>query len=106
MRWVRSVCASVSHPHIFSADHVRRSKPAPALFLHAASSMGADPRECVVIKDSLAGVTAARAAGMTVLGFHGASCCPPGHGERLKQAGAEQIFIRMLDLPALIDVLD
>lgn len=93
-------------PHIYSADHVRRSKPEPDLFLHAASSMGVAPEACLVIEDSPAGVTAGRAAGMRVLGFHGGAHCLPGHGGRLKRAGAEQIFARMLDLPALIDVLD
>jgi len=92
-------------PHIYSADHVERSKPAPDLFLHAASNMGAVPDRCLVIEDSPAGVAAGRAAGMTVLGFHGGAHCPPGHGDRLKQAGTHRNFDRMLDLPALIGVL-
>ena len=62
-------------PHIFSATQVKRGKPAPDLFLFAASEMGAAPGRCLVIEDSVAGVTAAVAAGMTVLGFHGGSHC-------------------------------
>lgn len=92
-------------PHIFSADHVKHSKPAPDLFLHAATSMGFMPDRCLVIEDSPAGVAAGLAAGMTVLGFHGGAHCPPGHGNRLKQAGAHGNFDRMSDLPALIEVL-
>ncbi len=58
---------------LFSATMVERGKPAPDLFLHAASSMGVDPRKCVVIEDSAAGITAARSAGMQVLAFVGGS---------------------------------
>jgi HAD superfamily hydrolase (TIGR01509 family) len=56
---------------IFSAAEVANGKPAPDLFLHAASRMGASPSECVVIEDSRYGVEAARAAGMDVFGFAG-----------------------------------
>lgn len=57
--------------HIFSAAEVVNGKPAPDLFLHAASRMGFAPAECVVVEDSRYGVQAARAAGMDVLGFAG-----------------------------------
>ncbi len=69
-------------PHIFSATQVKRGKPAPDLFLFAAAQMGVEPERCVVIEDSVAGVTGARAAGMTVLGFHGGSHCTPGPNAR------------------------
>ena len=48
---------------IFSVDDVRRGKPAPDLFLHAASRMGAAPEQCAVVEDSPYGLQAARAAG-------------------------------------------
>ncbi|MGG7516598.1 HAD family hydrolase [Allorhizobium undicola] len=60
-------------PHICSATMVRNGKPAPDLFLHAAAKMGADPARCTVVEDSPAGIMAARAAGMRVLAFCGAS---------------------------------
>jgi HAD superfamily hydrolase (TIGR01509 family) len=56
---------------IFSAEDVGAGKPAPDLFLHAASEMGANPAGCVVIEDSRPGVEAARAAGMRALAFAG-----------------------------------
>src|SRR5581483_3552468 len=56
---------------IFSAEDVGAGKPAPDLFLHAASEMGANPAACVVIEDSRPGVEAARAAGMRALAFAG-----------------------------------
>jgi HAD superfamily hydrolase (TIGR01509 family) len=89
-------------PHIFSATQVPRGKPAPDLFLFAAQQMGADARDCLVIEDSVHGVTAAVAAGMRVLGFTGGSHCRPGHADRLLAAGASAIFQRMRDLPPLL----
>jgi HAD superfamily hydrolase (TIGR01509 family) len=89
-------------PHIFSAVQVKRGKPAPDLFLFAAERMQASPHRCVVIEDSVPGVTGARAAGMTVLGFHGGSHCLAGHADKLRAAGATSIFDDMRQLPALI----
>jgi HAD superfamily hydrolase (TIGR01509 family) len=89
-------------PHIFSAVQVRNGKPAPDLFQFAAERMQAAPARCLVIEDSLAGITAARAAGMTVLGFHGGSHCRPGHGDTLRTAGAVLTFDDMRELPGLI----
>lgn len=80
---------------IFSVDDVGRGKPHPDLFLHAASVLGADARACVVIEDSPAGIEAAHAAGMTVLGF--AALTP---AERL--AGADAVFADMSELPDLL----
>ena len=60
-------------PNVFSAAEVAHGKPSPDLFLFAARAMGAAPKDCLVIEDSVAGVAAARAAGMTVFGFVGAS---------------------------------
>ena len=56
---------------IFSATEVAHGKPAPDLFLHAADRMGATPAGCVVIEDSVYGVRAGVAAGMTVYGYAG-----------------------------------
>jgi HAD superfamily hydrolase (TIGR01509 family) len=89
-------------PHIFSASQVKRGKPAPDLFLFAAERMQARPERCVVIEDSIPGVTGAVAAGMTVLGFYGGSHCRPGHADTLRAAGAGLIFDDMRQLPGLI----
>jgi HAD superfamily hydrolase (TIGR01509 family) len=80
---------------IFSAEEVTRGKPDPDLFLHAASSVGADPALCAVVEDSQLGVQAAHAAGMTVFGY--AAMTP---AERL--AGADVIFTAMGELPDLL----
>ena len=75
-------------PHVYSAEQVARGKPAPDLFLFAAEKLGIAAEYCLVIEDSIAGVHAARAAGMIPLGFTGTSPEPEVHGERLKQVGA------------------
>jgi HAD superfamily hydrolase (TIGR01509 family) len=89
-------------PHIFSASQVKRGKPAPDLFLFAAEQMGVAPARCLVIEDSVPGVTGAVAADMTVLGFHGGSHCRPGYSETLRAAGAVVTFDDMRQLPGLI----
>ncbi len=57
----------------FTASEVARGKPAPDLFLLAASRMGTSPARCLVIEDSLNGVRAGLAAGMEVWRFTGGS---------------------------------
>lgn len=54
---------------IFSASQVKSPKPAPDLFLLAASTLGFAPSQSVVVEDSTRGVKAALAAGMRVLGY-------------------------------------
>ena len=52
-----------------SGSEVPRHKPHPDIYLHTAQLLGVKPEECVVIEDSLAGVAAARAAGMRVIRY-------------------------------------
>ena len=87
---------------IFSVDDVANGKPAPDLFLHAAARMGVAPARALAIEDSVTGVTAARAAGMTVFGFAGGGHCGPRHDERLRAAGAALVFTDMAELPGLV----
>ncbi|MBA5778055.1 HAD family hydrolase [Stappia sp. F7233] len=90
-------------PHIYSASMVENGKPAPDLFLLAARSMGADPRDCLVIEDSPAGIEAAQRAGMSVFAFTGGSHAgPSGLGATVSTLGPDRIFSDMRDLPRLI----
>jgi beta-phosphoglucomutase-like phosphatase (HAD superfamily) len=83
---------------MFSAEMVRRGKPAPDLFLHATARMRADPRKALVVEDSVSGIEAAKAAGMTVWGFVGGSHYARRDGAALlKAAGADRVFDRMAD---------
>ena len=81
---------------IFSATEVAHGKPAPDLFLHAASSMGFDPARTTVVEDTVPGVQAGRAAGMRVLGYARFTTA-----EDLEAAGAEP-FDDMARLPELL----
>lgn len=91
-------------PYIFSASMVENGKPAPDLFLHAAGKMGHLPENCVVIEDSIAGVTAGKAAGMTVIGFTGGSHVLPGLGARLKETGADAVLADMAEVAKILGV--
>ena len=50
---------------------MENGKPAPDIFLYAAEKMGVGPDRCAVVEDSVSGVTAGLAAGMTVFAFAG-----------------------------------
>lgn len=82
---------------MFSADDVKRGKPAPDVFLYAAHSLAVSPTRCAVIEDSSLGVEAANAAGMTSFGF-----APTGQGRELRHATGG-VFTSMRELPELLD---
>jgi HAD superfamily hydrolase (TIGR01509 family) len=81
----------------FSASEVRHGKPAPDLLLLAAATMGTAPARCAVVDDTVVGVRAGVAAGMTVFGYAASSA----HVPALTAAGAIA-FGRMSELPALL----
>ena len=74
---------------------VERQKPAPDLFLHAASLLELSPSECVVVEDAAAGIEAARAGGFLSIGV--------GPRERLREA---DLVLPNLDGIHLQDLLD
>jgi len=89
--------------NVFSSAQVARGKPFPDLFLFAAEQMGTAPASCLVIEDSVPGVTAAVAAGMRVVGFTGGGHW--GHdreGTDLLRAGASTVFSDYLNLSKVI----
>ena len=87
---------------LFSATMVARGKPAPDLFLYAAERLATAPDRCLVIEDSPAGIDAARAAGMTAIGFCGGSHCGPEHRARLQEHGAALVVDDMHELVTAI----
>ncbi len=116
----RCVASNSSHRHIqfvltltgllpqfegklYSAYDVDRPKPFPDVYLHAAEKMGMHPEHCLVIEDSITGVQAGYAAGMTVFGY-----APPDreqtilHRDALLAAGAQRVFEKMSQLPGLL----
>ena len=86
--------------HIFSGHEMPRSKPAPDVYLAAARHLNAPPQRCLVIEDSVAGITAGVAAGATVWAY----CPETAHqtAQALRQAGAQALFAHMGDLPGLL----
>lgn len=73
-----------------SGREVARGKPAPDLFLAAAEALGIAPAACFVAEDAVAGVRAARAAGMEALGV-----ARFGESASLEAAGAEVVVISL-----------
>lgn len=88
-------------PHVFSGHDLPRTKPWPDVYLAAAASLDVAPERCLVIEDSVPGLTAGVRAGATVWGY-----CPKVNAhstpEQLLQAGATQVFDDMADLPRLL----
>jgi HAD superfamily hydrolase (TIGR01509 family) len=83
---------------LYTSQMVARGKPAPDLFLYAAERMQVDPDRTLVIEDSVSGVRAGKAAGMTVWGFVGGSHFRSRDGHAiLRKAGADRVFGRMTD---------
>ena len=83
---------------VFSGHEMPRSKPAPDVYLAAARHLNAPAAQCLVIEDSVVGVTAGVAAGATVWAY----CPHPDGAAALRQAGAGQLFSRMADVSALL----
>ena len=86
---------------VFSGHEMPATKPAPDVYLAAAAALGVAPARCLVVEDTVTGVTAGVAAGATVVGL-----CPSpvGHGspEALRAAGAVQVLAHLRELPALL----
>lgn len=93
-------------PNLFSTHSVRQGKPAPDLFLFAAKQMKATPKQCLVIEDSIAGVQAARAAGMKVVAFAGGSHVDDDHLNRLQQESPDALITEMTGLIDLLQPQD
>lgn len=67
VKFARTGLAPLVTGRLHSAQDVARGKPHPDVFLAAAMAEGVLPERCLVVEDSLPGVTAALAAGMEVL---------------------------------------
>ena len=72
---------------IVTNHDVSDPKPAPEVFLEAASRLGLSPQEAAVIEDSVAGVQAARAADMICIGY-----APGSQVQALRDAGASDVI--------------
>ena len=87
---------------LFSASDVAKGKPAPDLFRYAAIRLGVDAASCIVIEDSVPGVAAAVAAGMTAIGFVGGNATPGRLANELIEAGARSVIADMRALKTAV----
>lgn len=71
---IQTNLASYFGRNIFSSYAIGSWKPEPDIFLHAARCMNVAPRHCLVVEDSVAGIEASNAAGMSAVQF-----CGSGH---------------------------
>jgi beta-phosphoglucomutase len=89
--------AAASFTAVVAMEDTQRGKPDPEVFLTAARKVGVEPACCVVFEDAIAGVQAAKAAGMkcvavTFVGHHSA--------DKLRTAGADRVVSTLADLNA------
>jgi HAD superfamily hydrolase (TIGR01509 family) len=84
---------------ITTFEHVAEGKPAPDIYLLAAKRARLRPQDCLVIEDSVVGVTSAVAAGCQVIGYTGLIHDPENHGKKLKALGARSVIDRLDELP-------
>jgi HAD superfamily hydrolase (TIGR01509 family) len=74
---------------IVSAEDVTAGKPDPQVFLRAAAAVGVPPERCVVVEDAVAGIEAARRAGIKAIGV-----------SRVPGFDADLVVASLEDLPA------
>ena len=79
---------------VVDGNSISRSKPDPEVFLKAAEALGVEPVDCLVVEDAVAGVEAALAGGMIVLGVGSATNDTRANyrAEGLASAGIDEIL--------------
>jgi HAD superfamily hydrolase (TIGR01509 family) len=87
---------------IYSATEVKNPKPAPDVYLWVAKEAGCQPQECIAIEDSIVGIKSAKAAGMRVIAFTGATHSFVFSEKELLDAGAMLTFSDMRKLPQIL----
>lgn len=86
---------------IVTGSDVERKKPAPDIFLKAAEKAGLAPGDCIVAEDAVAGIVAAKAAGMRAVGV-----TTSFSAEELKNAGADVVTDDLSKLPDIAEKLN
>lgn len=85
---------------VFTADLVEYGKPEPDLFLLAADTLGCKTQNCIVVEDSIAGLTAAKKAKMNLIAF--VKYDSKAYIEEIKKLNIENIFDNMNDVKNFI----
>jgi HAD superfamily hydrolase (TIGR01509 family) len=109
-RWIERHLEHLGLHHHFAGrifsghEHVRRGKPAPDIYLHAAAAIGVAIEDVAIIEDSPVGVSGALASGARVIGLCAGRHCLAGHADRLRELGVTEIatsFDEVADMLAL-----
>ena len=96
-RWIRGHLehlglADAFGQHVYSGrEHVKRGKPAPDIYLHAADRLGVNIGRSVILEDSEVGAKGALASGATVVGLAAGRHCFDGHEDMLRSVGIEHV---------------
>lgn len=85
---------------LVTADDIKKGKPDPEIFLKAAKLLGLKPNECAVIEDSLAGMKAAKAAGMFLIA-HKAH-----HNRNLDFSLADFVVEDLREIPKILEKIN
>lgn len=89
--------------HLYSGrEHVKRGKPAPDLYIHAAAALGVDIARTAIIEDSPVGATGAVASGAYVIGLCAGTHCGLGHADRLRGLGVDAIAADFEEVATLL----
>jgi len=83
-------------------EDVKNGKPAPDIYLLAAQRAGFKPARCLVVEDSVTGVTSALAAGCKVIGFTGVAHDPAAKARELNRLGVSRVI---QDMGELLDAI-
>ena len=86
---------------VISADEVLEPKPAPEIFLKCAEKMDLDPKDCVVVEDSIFGVEAAKAAGMKCIAVTSGAYT----AEELRREGSDLVVTSINDKEKILKFL-
>lgn len=89
--------------HIYSAEMVKKGKPAPDIFLYAADKLGVAAQDCLVIEDGIHGIHGAKAAGMDVYAYVGGSHIFPALRQKLVDLGVQAVMNHMDELLPLLN---
>lgn len=96
MIWIEQTAArfGLGHhfgEHIYTTATLANDKPDPEIYALIAQKLGLAPKRMIAIEDNAVGVSAAVAAGVSVIGFIGGSHIQPGDTEAMKAAGARMV---------------
>ncbi len=98
---IRGLGIENSFQAIVSGREVKEGKPSPQGFLLAAKKLGVEPKNCIVIEDAVAGVAAAKRAGMHCIGVTNTH-----PRERLREADLVVSILKTVSTPDLERLLN